>query len=88
MPNITITQQELWEEYVFWRSRGKKDVAFGYIRTEKDPVYWLIVASSIVHRKYKEKIQDGDTVSVESITHEFVWNSRIERSFALGNGYS
>lgn len=88
MTNITITQQELWDEYVFWRSRGKKDLALGYIRTEKDPVYWLIVASSIVNRKYRDQIQEGDTVSVESITHEFVWNSKIERSFALGYEYS
>lgn len=87
MKNITITQQELWDEYVFWRSRGKKDLAMGYIRTEKDPLYWLIIASSIVNRKYREKIKGGDVVSVESITHEFVWNTKVENAFALGTGY-
>jgi hypothetical protein len=87
MTNITITQQELWNEYVFWRSRGKKDLALGHIRTEKDPIYWLIIASSIVNRKYREKIKVGDVVSIESITYEFVWNARIENAFALGTGY-
>jgi hypothetical protein len=87
MTNITITHQELWDEYVFWRSRGRKDLAMGYIRREKDPIYWLIVASSIVNRKYREKIKVGDVVSVQSIMHEFVWNAQIERAFALGTGY-
>ena len=88
MKNITITHQELWDEYVFWRNCGMKDVALGYIRREKDPVYWLITASSIIYRKYRDQIQEGDIVSVEHLTHEFVWNSKIEKSFALGNGYS
>jgi hypothetical protein len=87
MKNITITQQELWDEYVFWRSRGKKDLALGHIRTEKDPLYWLILAASIIHRKYMDQIQEGDVVSVESITHEFVWNAKVENAFALGTGY-
>ena len=84
---FTITNQELWDEYVFWRNCGKKDLALGYIRTEKDPIYWLVIASSIVNRKYSEQIQEGDVVSVESIIHEFVWNSKVETSFALGTGY-
>ena len=88
MKNITITQQELWDEYIFWRSRGRKDLALGYIRTEKDPLYWLIIASSIVNRKYREHIQEGDVVSVENLTHEFVWNAKVEMSFALGYEYS
>lgn len=87
MPNITITQQELWDEYVFWRSRGNKDLALGYIRREKDPLYWLLAASSIIYRKYKDQIQEGDIVTVESITHEFVWNSKVDASFAFGTGY-
>jgi hypothetical protein len=62
-------------------------VALGYIRREKDPVYWLITASSIIYRKYSNQIQEGDVVSVENITHEFVWNKQIETSFALGTGY-
>jgi hypothetical protein len=86
--NITITQQELWDEYVFWRNCGMKDVALGYIRTEKDPLYWLVLAASIIHRKYTDQIQEGDVVSVESITHEFVWNTKIGSTYAIGNGYN
>ena len=85
---FTITQQELWDEYVFWRNRGMKDVALGYIRRGKDPIYWLLAASSIIYRKYRDQIQEGDVVSVENITHEFVWNAKVESSFALGTGYS
>jgi hypothetical protein len=88
MTIITITQQQLWDEYVFWRSRGRKDLAMGYIRKEKDPLYWLLAASSIINRKYMEKIHEGDIVSVENITHEFVWNEKVETSFALGTGYN
>jgi hypothetical protein len=84
---FTITYQELWDEYVFWRNRGMKDVALGYIRTEKDPVYWLITASSIIYRKYRDQIQEGDVVTVEHLTHEFIWNAKVETSFALGSGY-
>jgi hypothetical protein len=84
---FTITQQQLWDEYVFWRNRGMKDVALGYIRTEKDPVYWLITASSIIYRKYRDKIRYGDVVTVEHLMHEFIWNAKVETSFALGSGY-
>jgi hypothetical protein len=85
---FTITQQQLWDEYVFWRNRGMKEVALGYIRREKDPLYWLLEASSIIHRKYRDQIKEGDVVTVENITHEFIWNAKVAASFALGTGYN
>ena len=74
---VTVTPQDMWEEFVFYRKNGYKEVAFDHIRRVGTSYKWEVIIASIAYYKYKPRI--GDIVRFVGSPVEFVWNEENEK---------
>ena len=76
---ITITPQDLWEEFVYYRKAGLHTTAFTFIRRKAELTDWQCIIGSIAHRKYD--VQPGDVIKVLKTNTSVVWDEFLENEF-------
>lgn len=78
---INITYEDIWREFIYYRSMGQRDIAFDHLRRYEEQKCWEAVIAGIAHHKYK--LQIGDIIRVSNTNIEFVWDTLHNDTFRL-----
>jgi hypothetical protein len=69
---IQLTEDDWWQEFVFWRNHGQKKIAFDYLRVKNDLEYFEMLIALIAKRKYGSQVKPGDLICLGE--HEIMWS--------------
>jgi len=74
---IKLTDNDWWEEFVFWRNIGEKNLAFDYLRVrQKNLKYFALLVAMIGKRKYGKSLTAGDMICLDDFKIE--WTQSAE----------
>jgi hypothetical protein len=73
---VQLTADDWWQEFVFWRNHGQKNIAFDYLRITQDPEYFEMLVALIAIRKYGSQVNPGDLIRLGDI--EVMWSQAAE----------
>jgi hypothetical protein len=82
MKEYTLSDQDLWKEFTFWRSIGRPDIAFTYLRSyNTNKLAWMILLAGIIDRVYRHEVVDGDIIRHDTKNISFEWNRELASAF-------
>jgi len=74
---ITITPEDIWNEFVFYRKAGLHETAFKHIRHKGVRHEWGCILAGVAHHNYN--VQIGDIITMDDI--EVVWTEMFEDAY-------
>ena len=77
---IQLTNEDWWQEFVFWRNKGQTTIAFDYLRVRQtDLEYFEVLVAMIGKRKYGRDVRPGDLICLGDIKVE--WTQHLDDEF-------
>jgi hypothetical protein len=75
----TITRNDIWDEFVYYRQHGRDRTAFMHIRNRLPQSHLESMIASIANHKYKPRI--GDIIMMEGSKLGIVWSPFYQEMF-------